>query len=255
MVSLDTLLRESKSFKKLAVVGVPCLIQSIRKAQNLGLAKNIKYCLGLFCGLNMERSFVDFMIHKFNIKKTNIKAINYRKGPWPGGFSIKLKNNKEKFLSKSSYAFFHSIFAPERCIYCLDHSNELADISVGDAWFMQDKKGWSSVIVRTKKGKQIFKNSHLTYKKIPLNMISDSQKFLIKFKKSAPERIKKLRIKPRYKTNTKIEKQGLKQKMFCVIYKFRKPIIFFVGFIPISFTKFISNIIVKGLRKKKKIKP
>ena len=80
------------------------------------------------------------------------------------------------------------MYVPKRCLLCADLMNELADISVGDAWIKGiDKNGWSTVIVRTEKGKTLFKeainHNHLGYKKISREDLLKSHSHLIRYKK------------------------------------------------------------------------
>jgi len=248
IIPVGSILRQTKDYKKLAIVGVPCVIHGIRKAQELGLAKNIRYCIGLFCGINMEKCSTELMVKKLHLKKRDIKNIEYRGGKWPGGFLVKLKNNSKKFISKEDYSLLNVLYAPERCLYCIDHANELADISVGDAWYAPDNKGWSSVVFRTKKSKNLLK-ANIKFKKIPLKKIIESQRYFLFFKKSAFDRIKRLKYKPSYITNTQRYKQGKKQRLFYLMHKLRKPLRFMVSIFPISFTKFISRLMAKDVRK------
>ena len=74
-------------------------------------------------------------------------------------------------------------FNLNRCLFCFDKLNRLADISFGDCYIesKSDLKGKSTVIIRTKKGKEIFDNySHLlTLEKENFETIWKSQKLHI----------------------------------------------------------------------------
>ncbi len=69
-------------FKKLAIVGTPCQIYTIRCMQDLGVtpSENIEICLGLFCFENFlfDRSQIEKFQKDFNIKLKNIKKINIK---------------------------------------------------------------------------------------------------------------------------------------------------------------------------------
>ena len=50
-------------------------------------------------------------------------------------------------------------FTPERCVYCIDKLNVVADISIGDNFTSQDSSplGSNSVIIRTQKGSEAWR--------------------------------------------------------------------------------------------------
>lgn len=59
------------------------------------------------------------------------------------------------------FNFFNlGLFIPSRCFLCMDNTNELSDISFGDAWLSdvmsKDKIGSNIVVTRTKKGEELF---------------------------------------------------------------------------------------------------
>lgn len=122
-----------------AIVGLPC---QIRAHKDLGILK-----LGLFCGLNLSPRGLDYLIEKLGINKEDISELEYRTPG--GGLSIRLKNGKKvKYDWPFWLAYF---FSYRRCLYCTDYTNHHADISVGDR-----RPEWSNVIIRTKKGKDLF---------------------------------------------------------------------------------------------------
>jgi coenzyme F420 hydrogenase subunit beta len=157
----------SKEGEKFAVVGLPCHIHGIRKAEQINkkLKQKIVLHLGLFCnsyGVNFLAT--EYVLQKLNILKEDVIKIDYRKGDFPPGtMSIRLKNNNSKKISHSEFwgTIFYpfvSCFAPVRCMLCSDQTCELTDISVGSEWFPYlecDNVNQSLVLVRTKLGKKI----------------------------------------------------------------------------------------------------
>ncbi|PIQ89638.1 MAG: hypothetical protein COV72_02150 [Candidatus Omnitrophica bacterium CG11_big_fil_rev_8_21_14_0_20_42_13] len=157
MIPLNMLLADLTQYEgEVAYVGLPCHIHGLRKAQKAGHrgANKIKYCIGIFCGFNMSFKATEFLIKKSKIAKENIKSLEYRGGPWPGGFMIKSKDKKEYFLEKHSYNYLNSLFTPKRCLVCPDLTSEFADLSVGDAWHIT---GYSTVLTRSEKGERMMK--------------------------------------------------------------------------------------------------
>lgn len=161
---------KSKEGGKFAVVGLPCHIHGIRKAEvvNKKLKERIVLHIGIFCGHTPDFRATEFFLQKHNIKKENIKEIYYRGGGWPGKIIIIMKDGSKRVISRrehesiSSFLCYESAFYlhfnPVRCLLCCDGTCELADISFGDAWLPElsnDKIGTSMVISRTERGEQI----------------------------------------------------------------------------------------------------
>ena len=207
LVPLNSILRKLENENgNFAVVGLPCHIHGIRNLQSIGWepANKIKLLIGVFCGFNLHFSATDYLIKKTGTKKSDIKSLEYRGGPWPGGFQIKTKNDGEKFIKKFHYNFVNSIYSPKRCLLCIDLMNELADISVGDAWIDGiDEKGWSTVITRSDTGAALFEDAkncnYIDYRKIPKEQLIKSHSHLIKYKKKgAFVRLQLNKVKPIY---------------------------------------------------------
>jgi coenzyme F420 hydrogenase subunit beta len=154
-ILIDKIMEETGHF---AVVGLPCHIHGIRKAEVVKpeLRKKIILHLGLFCGT--EKSFwgTRYLLDRMDIDSKNISKVYYRGDGWPGNFKVLLNNGDKRFLpiSKAYDAKFCS-FVPWRCTMCPDQASELADFSFGDAWIpdivKNDKSGSSILICRNKR--------------------------------------------------------------------------------------------------------
>ncbi|MFX1311858.1 MAG: Coenzyme F420 hydrogenase/dehydrogenase, beta subunit C-terminal domain [Promethearchaeota archaeon] len=138
-------------FKKLAVVGTPCQIYTIRCMQDLGIvpSENIEFCLGLFCYENFffDNIKVSKFEKDFKLKFENITKINIKKD-----LIIKLKNGKAE--EKTVHIPFNKLkdYMRPACNACRDLTNVYADISFGGLG-SQDK--FTTVITRTDKGKKV----------------------------------------------------------------------------------------------------
>lgn len=180
---------------KFAVVGLPCHIHGIRKAESLNkkLKEKIVLHIGIFCGHTPTFLATDFVLQKFKVDKNNIKVLDYRGQGWFGGMSIKLKGSNNRSIPYFNYwdKGFGLYFYPRRCSLCIDGTAELADISFGDAWlpqFKKDKIGTSILISRTRLAKEILQNKNLPTR-IKINQVApqkifQSQKSMLDFKKS-----------------------------------------------------------------------
>jgi coenzyme F420 hydrogenase subunit beta len=185
----------SKENEKFAVVGLPCHIHGIRKSEqvNKRLGEKIVLHFGIMCSHNLTFLATNFLINNlFKKNRDDIKKISYRGDGWPGMLSIELKNENKLRYPFANFGLIHLLhfFAPKRCLRCCDQTNELADISFGDAWlpeFKNDEIGKSIAIVRTSKGNEFWKKEGLK-QKIEFSQISRdrlilSQKNVIRFKK------------------------------------------------------------------------
>jgi len=138
----------STKFKKLAVVGTPCQIYTIRCMQNLGIipSQNIEYCLGLFCSANFEfdqRKMEQFE-GEFNINFEDIEKIKIKKD-----LIIQLKGIES--LLHIPFEDLKNYIRPA-CIACSDFTNVYADVSFGG---LGSSENFTTVITRTKKGRKL----------------------------------------------------------------------------------------------------
>lgn len=187
---------ESKEGKKFAVVGLPCHIHGIRKAEQINekLKERIVLHIGIFCGHTPSFRATEWWFQKKGIKKEEVKKIEYRGNGWFGGISIMLKNGNIYFFDYFDYfdRGFGLYFFSTRCTLCCDGINELADISFGDPWlpeFKNDEVGSSVIISRTKIGDEILKKcsikGELELSKIYAQKVVESQKTMLDFKKKS----------------------------------------------------------------------
>ncbi|MBS7633142.1 Coenzyme F420 hydrogenase/dehydrogenase, beta subunit C-terminal domain [Candidatus Bathyarchaeota archaeon] len=156
--ALRQILREDGKF---AVVGLPCHIHGIRKAEQVckPLKDRIVLHVGLMCSHAVSYIGTEFLLEKLGVNKKQVDSLSYRGNGWPGGLSVKMKNGSNANIPllgswHSYWAIFSSFFfTPIRCLMCPDEAAELADISLGDAWLPElrnDRVGKSVIVTRTK---------------------------------------------------------------------------------------------------------
>jgi coenzyme F420 hydrogenase subunit beta len=160
--SVNELLAETGNFRgRLAYVGLPCQVHSVRKLQILNdpAVQNIHYIIAPFCGLNMHFSSVESYLRAFGEKDyRQIKDLQFRHGEWPGSMRVEMKSGRTYLLPKFHANYLIPFHMMQRCRLCIDLANEFADISVGDAWapvYEERGKGFSLVIVRSAKGVEL----------------------------------------------------------------------------------------------------
>lgn len=156
---------------KFAVVGLPCHIHGIRRAE-LGkkeLRDKVIYHFGIVCSHTVSFLGVEYILNKMGIASNEIAELKYRGDGWPSGIKVLLKDGQQKFLPNQgslwSEIFGAYFFVPFCCTLCHDDLNEYADISFADAWLTKivkkDKKGTSIAITRTQKGEKLIEDAVL----------------------------------------------------------------------------------------------
>lgn len=172
---------ESKDGEKFAVVGLPCHIHGIRKAEQINkkLKQKIVLHIGIFCGVMPNFMGTEFLLRRLKLQSKDVVMLNYRGEGWAGKMSLKLRNNETKIIPYPAYwDGFGSSFYPFRCTLCSDWTAELADISFGDAWLPKiverDKIGTSLIISRNEKSNGILQQM-ISQSKIKLNEITHNE--------------------------------------------------------------------------------
>ena len=175
-----------------AVVGLPCHIEAMRKAELRikKLRERVVLHFGLFCQTKISYTGLKFWLQVNKINPQEIKEISYRGNGWPGGMTVKLKDGRNIVHPLPLYWQFVEKFTPMRCTLCTDGLAEFSDISFGDAWlseFADDKKGTSIVVVRSQKGNELIdlaiRKRKIDGAEATRDMLIRSQKVMIKFKK------------------------------------------------------------------------
>lgn len=162
ITSVNEILPEIEAFKgRLAYVGLPPQVQSIRKLQesNDPSVKNIKYIFGPFYGNTLHFSSVKSFLKSYGIENYgDIKKLYFRHGEWPGNMRVEMNDGRIVQLPKFHANYLIPFHIVTNSLLCTDLSNEFTDISGGDAWapvYEERGKGFSMVIARSQKGQEI----------------------------------------------------------------------------------------------------
>jgi len=149
-----------------AVVGLPCHLLGLSRIILVYpvLAKKIVLRLGLFCGRGFDYHFVNYVLNGLGVSSSRVRKIRFRGYGWPGKVCVDYgseSGSEELFLDYAKLGEYSGgyLFMPKRCIFCPDHTAELADVSFGDAWLEEvkqsDSQGTSLIITRTAWGNKI----------------------------------------------------------------------------------------------------
>ncbi|MFQ6088463.1 MAG: Coenzyme F420 hydrogenase/dehydrogenase, beta subunit C-terminal domain [Candidatus Methanofastidiosia archaeon] len=139
--------------KEIAFVGLPCQIQALRKAKFTKTydvkMERVKYLIGIFCLKNFQTTLLDdFIERKSKINLSEITKLDC------GGNRFSVFTDGEPAIQVSLKEI--SSYVGKGCLVCHDFAADLADISVGS---VGASKGFSSVIVRSEKGKDVFEGA------------------------------------------------------------------------------------------------
>jgi len=134
--------------RRVALVGTPCQIKTIRKMETLGIVPtdSISYILGLFCSGNFifgeaQREELEKL---GNFTWSDVGKLNIKENLF-----VHLENGEIRTISLDQLGFMRR-FA---CQYCDDYSAEFADISFGG---IAAEEGWTTVVARTPLGRAAF---------------------------------------------------------------------------------------------------
>lgn len=152
--------------EKFAVVGLPCHIHGVRKAEMIdaNLQKKIVLHIGIMCAHTDTFRATEYTLRSHDIRPEDVIGLDYRGHGWPGSMFIRLQDGKSQEIPYKQYIKpFHSynFFTPRRCLQCYDATGEFSDISTGDAWdlggFEENTTGESIFLCRNEEGLAILK--------------------------------------------------------------------------------------------------
>lgn len=194
---------------KFVVVGLPCHIHGIRKlmAMDKKLREKIIGLFGIFCSSGRSFNLTEYVMKERGIDRNKLQYFQYRDEGCLGSLKAIVSDNHKKIKPFNSYSKckingnlqeyqeeyqsyynLRSFFVPRRCLFCIDHYAELADISFGDIHikpYSDDKVGVNSIIARNDMWLSLLldckRDGTISLDEIPFKIISDSQ--IMSFKK------------------------------------------------------------------------
>lgn len=135
----------------LAVVGTPCQILAASKMNKFsdytgGSPINLK--IGLFCMENFSYSYMKKLLEEYGVDIKDVLGYKIEKDHmwffFRGDRLLKIPLQKVKRCMRKN------------CEICMDFASEFSDISVGS---VGSPDGWSTIIVRTKKGSKLLEKA------------------------------------------------------------------------------------------------
>lgn len=137
-----------QGFNRLAMVGRPCQVQALRKMQvhqTQDRPEADVLSLGLFCMWSLSWKFKDYLTQAYPEASFTRMAIPQH--------SVELLSNQgvEHLPTDAIRPYIRP-----GCLYCLDMTSELADVSIGA---FEPVPGWNTVVVRSERGRELFEKA------------------------------------------------------------------------------------------------
>jgi coenzyme F420 hydrogenase subunit beta len=90
-----------------------------------------------------------------------VTELRYREGEWPGYLEVKLRSGRVLRAPKFYYNYLIPFYITQSSLLSVDFTNELTDISVGDAWhprYETQGGGFSVVVARSREGEAVLQS-------------------------------------------------------------------------------------------------
>lgn len=207
----------ARSEGKYVIVGLPCHIQGFRKraAIDCRLRERVVGYFSIYCSSGRTFYGQDYIFRHYGVKKKDIRYFAYRdegclgkltilhgsgggeEFPSPRTMNFSTRCRESESLKKISIPYtsyygplLRSFFKPHRCLTCIDHYGELADVCFGDihiAPYDKDNVGISSWITRTVYWEEQFRNAakdgYIQMDDVSAKVLNDSQAAMLYPKK------------------------------------------------------------------------
>jgi coenzyme F420-reducing hydrogenase beta subunit len=161
---LKELIKEGKN--KIAVVATPCEVKSIRKIQQTPKGQAEITVIGLFCFEAFNPTKLKTQIKScLDVDLDKCQKTEIRKGKLNITLDEQIYSCKIKDLDQA---------AERACSFCDDFAARFADVSVGS---VGSAVGYSTVIVRSKKGEQLVEKLNLDKLPVDVQEIAKLSKF------------------------------------------------------------------------------
>ena len=168
---LLTIKRYLDSDKKYCFIGKPCDVVVLRNYFKMHpeYSEKIPYMLSFFCAGLPSNDAQKKLINELGFRENEVEKLRYRGNGWPGYAKATTVDGAEKELDyNKSWGNILGRDIMKICRFCLDGIGELADISCGDAWYLNadgspdfsEHDGRNVIFARNKKGDSLLRETY-----------------------------------------------------------------------------------------------
>ena len=164
-----------KPHLRLIIVGTSCALRGIEAViRKLNRDRENYLLIGLFCDKVFNYNAISFWQDRYcggaALEKLHFK--NKESGGWPGDMKFFPENAESFYVPLNERARMKRYFMMERCLYCVDKLNVLADISLGDNYTQTASSplGSNSVILRTERGREAWTAAEGLLETVPVTL-------------------------------------------------------------------------------------
>lgn len=155
--------------KKYAFVGKPCDVASLKlyMENDPVMSKQIVYLFSFFCAGEPSENAQHQLLEKLGCSSPYKQVkLTYRGNGWPGYATAEYNNTKSSITYDESWGKILGRDIRKICRFCFDGIGSFADISCGDAWYLNsdntpdfsEHAGRNIIFIRSSKGQELFLN-------------------------------------------------------------------------------------------------
>lgn len=166
--------------ERIIFIATSCALRGLAAVMEQKKLDRENYLLiGLFCDKIFNHNAMAYWQDRFcdgkPLERLHFK--NKESGGWPGDMKLFPEGEQSRYVSIDERGRVKKYFMPERCLYCVDKLNAMADISLGDNYtsIASSEKGSNSVILRTRRGLEAWETASGAIESVSID-ISEIQK-------------------------------------------------------------------------------
>ena len=162
---IGELLKEP-SARRYAVIGRPCDVRALRSllAEYPNHRARFPYLFSFFCAGTPSLKASERMAERMGADRACVASVRYRGNGWPGFSTVTEAAGREYRMSyEESWGNILGRDLYLGCRFCCDGIGEAADISCGDAWYLNEdesicfdeREGRNVIFARTEQGESL----------------------------------------------------------------------------------------------------